>query len=410
MNQNYVIRYKLANGDFRVYDNNTGEITTRKKIDDKHIFFMQKSYETSDTGLLKYSEDFKKCAKELYKNDIYNIHYTNFHSDYGAVYLTFKNLSNKRLSNHPVIDLTEYKWIEACPNGSLQYCEPQTCKSYASDFTSAYPGVLTTPEFMIPTKGGEEKIIRKLKTNLKLGYYRVKITCDNKDFLKLFVFSKDHVYTSHCIDHARKHQKEFKVKIELIQDDGPNAYIYNDDDLIKSSSIFSRWFYKMKALKKAFPKNMLVKHLFSSLWGSLISFNKINLTWDRIEKEGLKVGMTLNADYIIRDHKIYDNQEYYEVIDVKQPYRYNIRIKAFLTSCVRNLTAFAAYEHLDNVIRIHTDCIVFNKKVKLYIPYLVPEEKTSGMIKWNNVNSYHKKCCCGVWYHNTQRSQHKECS
>jgi hypothetical protein len=137
---------------------------------------------------------------------------------------------------------------------------------------------------------------------LKLGYYRVEITCDNKDFLKLFVFSKDHVYTSYSIDHARKHQKEFKVNIELIQDDAPNAYIYNDDDLIKASSIFSRWFFKMKELKKAFPKNMLVKHLFSSLWGSLISFNKINLTWERIKRENLRVGMTLNADYIIKDH------------------------------------------------------------------------------------------------------------
>jgi hypothetical protein len=152
MNQNYVIRYKLANGNFRVYDNKTGELTTRKKIDDDHVFFMQKSYEASDEGLFKYVNEFKRCVKELYKNDIHNIHYTYFRSDYGAVYLTFKNLSNKRLTNHPVIDLTEYKWIEACANGSLQYCEPQTCQSYAHDYTSAYPGVLTDPNFMIPTK------------------------------------------------------------------------------------------------------------------------------------------------------------------------------------------------------------------------------------------------------------------
>jgi hypothetical protein len=137
MNQNYVIRYKLANGNFRVYDNITGELTTRKKIDDDHVFFM---HEASDEGLLKYAKEFKRCAKELYKNDIYNIiHYTYFRSDYGAVYLTFKNLSNKRLTNHPVIDLTEYKWIEACANGSLYKWKPQQHCQFRSHM---YPSVL----------------------------------------------------------------------------------------------------------------------------------------------------------------------------------------------------------------------------------------------------------------------------
>ena len=44
------------------------------------------------------------------------------------------------------------------------------------------------------------------------------------------------------------------MNIELIQDDEPNAYIYNEADLIDSASIFQRWFNCVYYLKKKYPK------------------------------------------------------------------------------------------------------------------------------------------------------------
>ena len=408
MNQKYFIRYKLGSGSFRIYNNETGEITTMKESPTKYDFFVQSGYEASDEGLMEYAKDFKRWTEELYNNKVYKINYTNFHSHYTAVLYTFSNISKKKYSDHEPIGILEGKWIEACYNGSLQYCEPQTCQCYAYDFSEMYPSILTNPKFIIPTKAGREKTLNEIPTDLKTGYYRVKITCNNKDFNKLFSFSKQHVYTNISLNYAQIHQKKYDVNIELIKDGEPNTYVY--DDTVAGSKIFSLWFYKMLELKKMFPKNRLVKHLFSSLHGHLIAFDKRNLSWKEIKKKGLKVGMGEECDYVIKEYHLYDDQDYYEVIDPKNPYKYNIRIKAFLAACARNKTAEVARKHLKHVVRIHTDCVVFNKKYDLSdVPFLVSEEKTSGLIKWKNVNSYDKKCKCGEWYHNTERKKHKDC-
>ncbi len=407
MNQNYFIRFKLASGSFRVYSNATGKITTMRESPTKHDFFVQKGYDATDEGLMDYVKNFKECIDELYNNKIYPIHYTKYHSHYTAVLFTFSNISTKKYADHESIGKLESKWMEACYNGSLQYCEPQTCESYASDFSEMYPGILTNPNFIIPTKAGKECTLKKIPSNLKTGYYRVKITCNNKEFKKLFSFSKHYVYTNVSLNYAQIYQKGFNVNIELIKDNEPNAYIY--DSTVQGSKVFSYWFYKMLKLKKMFPKNGLVKHLFSALWGHLIAFNKRNISWQEIEEKGLKVGMGTGCDYIIKDHHIYDDQDYYEVIEPEKPYKYNIRIKPFLSACVRNKTAEVARLYLKHVVRIHTDCIVFDKKYNLDIPHLVHEEKTSGLIKWNSVNNYDKKCKCGDWYNNTERKQHKAC-
>ena len=68
------------------------------------------------------------------------------------------------------------------------------------------------------------------------------------------------------------------------------------------------------------------------------------------------------------------------------------RIKASLTSYVRIKTARVALLKLVKVIRIHTDDIVFNEPFNYQNIYgLLPEEKSSGNIKWINVNEYEKR-------------------
>jgi hypothetical protein len=71
-----------------------------------------------------------------------------------------------------------------------------------------------------------------------------------------------------------------------------------------------------------------------------------------------------------------------------EPYRYNFRLKSFLTAYGRVKIAEVALTNIENVIRIQTDGIVFNKQVKLCFPLLVKDDKTTGLIKWINVNQY----------------------
>jgi len=67
-----------------------------------------------------------------------------------------------------------------------------------------------------------------------------------------------------------------------------------------------------------------------------------------------------------------------------------LRLKPFITSYGRIQTAKIALENLDNVVRIHTDGIVFDKLITTDLPNFIPEKKTTGRIQFNNLNDYHR--------------------
>jgi hypothetical protein len=52
------------------------------------------------------------------------------------------------------------------------------------------------------------------------------------------MLSKYDVYTSLSLKFAMKHKKQFNIKIELINDDKPNAYIYDEKDCVTGEYIF----------------------------------------------------------------------------------------------------------------------------------------------------------------------------
>ncbi len=45
---------------------------------------------------------------------------------------------------------------------------------------------------------------------------------------------------------------------------------------------------------------------------------------------------------------------------------------------------------IDDVIRIHTDGVVFSKPYTVKSENLLPEDKTTGHIRFNNVNNYER--------------------
>jgi hypothetical protein len=143
-------------------------------------------------------------------------------------------------------------------------------------------------------------------------------------------------------------------------------------------------------LKLKFPKNKLIKHLLSSLWGTLCRSNNIRKTWTEIETENIKICKEKGAKYKIIEFNIYEDKEYYLLKDLENPYVNNIRIKSFLTSYGRNKVAELAKHNIENVIRIQTDGVVFDKEIKINDPLLIAEFKTTGSIKFDNLNSYSK--------------------
>ena len=143
-----------------------------------------------------------------------------------------------------------------------------------------------------------------------------------------------------------------------------------------------------------YPKNKLIKHLLSSLWGTLSQTNNIIKTWDEIQKEGLKIGMGSGADYKILDYKA--EKDYYKLQCMKNPYRHNLRLKSFLTAQGRLRIAEVAQTNLEGMIRCHTDGIVFNKPMKDKFVGLIKEDKTTGKINWKGVNCYTCLSSCSV--------------
>ena len=394
---NYIIYfYDKLNGTFKTQDSQTNKVSdiVNLPLNTNH-YHLFKGYEASEEDLIKYAQDFKLWCNEIRYNEFLKIEYTKYSAHFYAVDFTFKRLTPKHLyEHHKNIEFIENQWFDACHCGGLTFCEPGIYNSFGYDFKSQYPNILVSEDFKIPTKEGIPTFIKKLPKYKALkmgtGIYRVNIQCSDHNFKKIFAFSKDNRYVDIYLKFAMKHQKQFNVTIELMVDDKPNAYLYDESSIENTKPIFYNWFNKLNELKRLYPKNKLVKHLMSSLWGTLTRKKKINKTPQQVKDENLEIDF-FDADYIILNHHIYEHKEYYELENKNEPYHYQMRIKPYLTAYSKIITAKVALEDLDNVIRIQTDNVCFKKEQDFDIENLVPEDKTTGLIEFFNCNKYIKK-------------------
>ena len=384
----YLVFFKTIDEENRCLFNDDHYETIRTFPDstDCHRYEVFKGFEPTDEGLMNFRSSLIKWNEELKHNGILKIDWFKYYTNFSAVELTFKRLAKGKYENHDPIDKTESKWIESTHNGGLTYCNVGIHDSHGYDYQSFYPSLMGQYKFILPNKKGAEIHLTEIPEDISLGFYRVKITSSHKHATKLFAFSKDHVYNNISLDHAIELKEEFDFNIELIIDDEPNAYIYPKG--IRASSVFGKWFDTLMMIKAKFPKNKLIKHLMSSLWGSLSRGNNIMKTWAEIEQEGLNVGIGNDVDYKIVDYISTSTQEYYKLTCMHQPYKHNFRLKSFLTSYGRVKIAEVIMKDVDAVIRCHTDGVVFNKEMKLDFHRLIVEDKSTGLINWKGVNNY----------------------
>ena len=394
--------YKTVENNFRTWKYSTGKITTLKTIPkDLSHFYLSGKYEATDEDLIRYGHDLLKANEELKTSKVITFDYIKpFECQSGKtlkrshtynIESIFKMTSKGKYEKFEQISGDEARWMNKCPNGGLIYTTSGVHQSYGYDFKNYYASILASKKFYFPTRQGVESIISELPEKLKFGFYHVMITSNDPNIKKLFSFSTHHIYNSNSVLYALELKKsgKYEINIELVQDGKPNAYLYEMKDMITGDKVFGKWYEMILKLKKEFPNNMLTKMLSSSLWGHLSKSNIYHMSED--EAEGLSIGLTDKADYYIIDYTIQeDGTAYYTLLDNKNPFKYNLRLKPFITAHGRNMTARIVSEHIEDVLRVHTDGICFNKPLTQSIDNFVSEDKTTGLIEFTNINKYKK--------------------
>ena len=411
----FSVYYQMAKGQYRNYFSHTGEYSTSDEFSIEFSHFeMAKNFECSDEGLLDYSQCLIKDANELGSWDYFQRHANPFH--YIKEYIGNKFKDYKRNHNTNVvtffkcffdfkkidndfdpIDREEALWITKCYNAGLIYSIKGESQSYGYDYSNFYGSLMSDDKFKFPTKKGKSYKLKMLPEYryIRTGFYRLKIESSDPNIKKVFSFSSHQVYTHTSYKHALwLQQSGYQITIDLIVDDKPNAYLYRKPDLEKGKNVFGKWFNAILELKKLFPKNKLVKFLSSSLWGHLSMKNTLWIDEDKTED--MNIGMSQSSDYLILE--TIDNYDTgktkYKLHDLTNPYKYNLRLKPFLTAYGRWRTSFVSHLSVDTVIRIHTDGICFNKpfevteeqrkdpKLASFLPgkTFIPEAKTTGLL------------------------------
>lgn len=362
--------------------------------------------------------------KDLYDAEIYD--YFN-PKDYGSnnamVMCLFLKYTKKLINKYDPkpIGNFEASYQERTHNGGITYLsERGLYDCYGYDFSGYYQNILGNEklDFYLPIREGKQKhyTIEKLfeiyknsrhskyYEKIPFGYYDVKITSEHNDAKKVFCFSDKDCYTHLSLSFCIQYRVLYKFKFEMANKEF-NAYIYEQKDIVKSSTIFNDWFRIIKSWKEKLPKNKIVKHLSSSLWGQLIRFNRQFITIDELLERN-DVSRDINDDEATYYIKEYKSDKSIEIIDKNCMYKNNLaRIKSFLTAFSRDYIGRMIIKEKihDKIVRIYTDGLVLTEQHNFegdYVP--IVDSKTTGKIFWNSISTYYYQCqeCNRFYNHN----------
>jgi len=392
-NKIFSIFYKVKTNEYRFYtpwNNDFKTLDYSEYLKVKLKYELMKGYDKSediDINLQLYYLDFKKWNDELYKNGLHTYMYGGDTNE-NNVLRAFKDNSEFNLYNDELIDDIEAQYFDSCNNGYLEWCKEGAYDCYGYDMNAFYPRMLSENKLKIPLKAGYETRLESLdKYNLKYGLYKVVIECYHEDFVKTFKFSENNTYTHYSLIFAYLYQEQYDIKIDLNLTEKYNAYLYNDEDLIESKNIFGNWFNKLMVVKNKHKDNKLVKHLLSSVWGTLCSKNKKKCF--AVEENELE---KYDEEKYVVDTIDYEKNIYYLTEKEKRPrYKYNIRLMPFLLSYSRSfLGKIAQDNHIKEIIRICCDNITYKSDVIINVPNFLPEDKTTGKFTWKNARVWTK--------------------
>jgi hypothetical protein len=404
----FIVWKRNDDNSFRVYEYNTDTFKTVDNL--KHyemnhfelldMFISEEERELDDEELLKAfstkminwrneilnSTSLKKtfdyfdnsfiCKDEIYfRNHSHNI-------------LTFlKKFMPEEYKTYEPIEIYEENYFLKCYRGGLNYGKIGIYNAITYDFSFFYPSIMSAKDYYVPTKKGQIKeFISEIPDNFKFGIYNIKIISDDENFNKVFSFSKDDHYTHYSLNFVLYYNETYdgNIKFDILSN---TALIYDDKYLVSGSKLFYCWYCRLFDLKKELPNNKLIKKLASTAWGELQSQNVIVKTEDEINDEQLNIGFDLESDYYIKKIVSTKKTEKYSLIKISDNqtfYKYQLRMKAFLTDYGRIKIAKLALENINNVIRIQTDSITYDKNLKLNIANFKKDTKKCGKFEIKN--------------------------
>ncbi len=404
----YYVYYEKQNGLYRVYDTVTKkprDMEYNEFYSGKECKFEMQNYrdetghdfEANDEDLIKYATLLEKWNGEIKELKLY-FNYLDCFSDCAAVTRYFMHYCGDKITEHEPATFIESQWHEKNANGGLQYLDKEykgkSVECWSHDYKNQYGLCLSSDKYMIPTKAGKECFLEKLpkRKHMKPGFYRCHVICEDKNFKKIFMYSKYGVYLDIYLKFFMKLKKRFNIKFKLVKDDKPNAYLYEDEDMVVLNTITNEWYTKLSELKLKYPNNPLIKILISRAWGVMSQSNEIRKTYEQLENIDYTClkSEASNYDYVITNTKIYDNdRDVYTLQNCKQPYKNAIRIKPWITAISKLLTAQMCLDGgIENVVRIQTDSASFIKNPNIDNSNIPIEKKTTGVIFWKNVNAY----------------------
>jgi hypothetical protein len=411
-----------------------------------HWFEVNSNYNCDIKSLFEYEKDFNKYAKDVLTYSNGKSDYKSKYNDCLAVTLYFRSKATIALNAVKITNVNMEEVIKSakCYNGGITHvnleltrnahyeCKPIKCYGY--DFINCYAKFLadsSVSKVMIPIKEGTHKQLLDFDImkahKLEYGYYNFNITSENKIICKYFKFAhkNDDMYThlsliqlkniiKYLIKKNSKQLDEGYIR-SLVTITGSSCYVYDKKDLVPCDQIFGTWYNDLSKMKKDLKGNFLVKNYGTKLWGYLCQYNRIFVDEKDIENYDYasysRFTDEKTYEYLcIKTSKPNDPTSKYELVKADKPYKHDglARLKSFLISAVRlYMTKIILDNDLDdNVVRLCTDGIVLNKKFDFdngkyeYVP--LPEDKTTGFIKWYSVNDYRHVCkkCGDEWKFN----------
>lgn len=401
--QSILVYYRMNNGHFRTYCDDKGarsggEYETRAKMPllKKHRFELMPGFKADDEGLLQFFNKFCEDREELLERFNFDILFCDykkkhFFNSSNLMTLRFFQKYENKVDMSP-ISFTESELFDKCYCAGMVYGETGIHENiYDYDYTMFYPRLLT--EFEFPVSEGyysefHDVSYDDVKT-LKYGMYHCIIDIDNPDCRKVFMQKKtkdgySNWHTHYDIIMALKLQK-YRGGVTI----RPLGMCYVYDELVDGKTVFGPWYNKLYTFKKTFPKNIIVKKLSSSLWGYLTQSNKkiydedeaeeLDLTWDKNDKEGMYV-----IDYIE-----YKTCNKYTLVDLSKPlYKFNYRIKPFITAFGRSKMCETLFCCLPDVVRIATDGFMIKGPYKKFVKSKMKIEGENMTIDIKNMSNY----------------------
>ena len=345
---------------------------------------MLKGYEANDEEIKKFADNIIIWRNEILNSNILkksfdyfdnnlkmsdgNIYYRN-HSINIKIFI--KKLLSKEYKNFENIELYEEVFYDKCNNGGLTFHEYGIYDHVTTyDKKMFYPSIMGSKYFEFPTSKGEICNIWKIPKNKFIyGIYNVRIESNDENFNKIFAFSKENYYTHFSLNFVCYYNKKLGGNIKLNLLSNSCLKYKHEQFMIQSSKVFQFWYKTLKKYREEFPKNKILKKLASTAWGELQSKNVIIKTQEEIENENINYGRELDVDknkYYLKKYEIKNDIEIYKLIDLTKPiYKFQFRLKSFLTSYARTQMALIALKNINNVIRIQTDSITYNIPIEI---------------------------------------------